>query len=85
MFMTTTCSGASQSGKAPAKFSIRMPMNRSIEPTIARCSITGVRRLLSSATYSAPSRPGMKKSTCIVPHCQTRPMASFSEYSILGP
>ena len=29
--------------------------------------------------------PGMLKSTCMVPHCQTRPMPSFSEYSIFGP
>ena len=60
-------------------------MKRSIEPTIARCSITGVWRALSSPTYSAPRRPGMLKSTCMVPHCQTRPMPSFSEYSIFGP
>ena len=29
--------------------------------------------------------PGMLKSTWIVPHCQTRPRASLSEYSIFGP
>jgi hypothetical protein len=28
---------------------------------------------------------GMLKSTCIVPHCHCRPIASFSVYSILGP
>jgi hypothetical protein len=39
----------------------------------------------SSATYSASSRSGMEKSTCIVPHCHWRPSASFSVYSILGP
>ena len=31
-------------------------MKRSSEPTIARCSITGGLRALSSSTYSAPSR-----------------------------
>ena len=74
IFITTTCTGASHSGKAPAWFSIRMPMKRSSEPRIARCSITGILRVLSSATYSAPKRPGIEKSTCIVPHCQERPM-----------
>lgn len=33
----------------------------------------------------APRRTGMEKSTWIVPHCQWRPMASFSVYSTLGP
>ena len=51
---------------------------------IARCSITGTRRALSSAIYSADN-PGMEKSTCMVPHCQERPMLSFRWYSILGP
>src|SRR5215831_12289302 len=35
---------------------MRMPMKRSMEPTMARCSITGTRRALSSATNSAPER-----------------------------
>jgi hypothetical protein len=39
--------------------------------------MTGVFRVLSSATYSAPSRSGIEKSTCIVPHCQDRPIESF--------
>ena len=51
-------------------------MNRSSEPTIARCSITGIFRVLSSATYSAPRRSGIEKSTCIVPSCHSRPIAS---------
>ena len=34
-------------------------MKRSSEPTIARCSMTGGLRVLSSSTYSAPSRPGI--------------------------
>ncbi len=51
----------------------------------ALCSITGVRRVLSSATYSAPRRPGNAKSSCKVPHCQMRPSESFSENSIFGP
>jgi hypothetical protein len=37
------------------------------------------------ATYSASSRSGMEKSTCMVPHCHWRPIASLSVYSILGP
>ena len=60
-------------------------MKRSIEPTMARCSMTGTWRVLSSATYSAPSRLGMKKSTCIVPTCQERPSESLRWYSIFGP
>ncbi|MDT4880210.1 hypothetical protein FQZ97_1159430 [compost metagenome] len=60
-------------------------MNRSIEPTMARCSMTGCWRWLFSSTYSAPSRPGIMKSTCMVPSCQVRPMASFRWYSIFGP
>jgi len=58
---------------------------RTSEPTIARCNMTGTLRELPSATYSAPSKPGMEKSTCMVPHCQERPMLSFRWYSILGP
>ena len=60
-------------------------MKRSKLPTMARCSITGVRRSPDSATYSAPSRSAISKSTCIVPHCHSRPIASFSVYSIFGP
>ena len=52
---------------------------------MARCSMTGVRREPSSATYCALRRPGMEKSTCTVPSCQTRPMQSCNENSILGP
>jgi hypothetical protein len=33
----------------------------------------------------APKRSGRLKSTCVVPHCQSRPMASFSVYSNFGP
>ena len=55
------------------------------EPTMARCSITGWRFWLCSSTYSAPRRPGIMKSTCMVPSCQVRPMASLRWYSILGP
>jgi ATPase subunit of ABC transporter with duplicated ATPase domains len=40
--------------------------------------MTGTLRVLSSATYSAPSRPGSAKSSWSVPHCQTRPIESFS-------
>ena len=39
--ITRACTGASHVGKAPAKCSIRMPMNRSSEPMIARWIITG--------------------------------------------
>ena len=39
----------------------------------------------SSATYSASSRSGSTKSTCKVPHCQSRPIASRSTNSSLGP
>ena len=45
----------------------------------------GVRRLPSSATYSASSRSGRMKSTCSVPHCQSRPIASRSTNSSFGP
>ena len=38
---TATCSGASQSGNAPAKCSIRMPMKRSNEPKSARWIMNG--------------------------------------------
>src|SRR5690606_40860023 len=82
---TTACNGDSQAGSAPAWFSISMPMKRSKEPRMARCSMTGVRRWSLASTYSAPRRAGMEKSTWMVPHCQWRPMASFSVYSILGP
>ena len=58
---------------------------RSKLPKIARCSMTGRLREPSSATYSAPSRSGSTKSTCSVPHCQSRPMASRSTNSSLGP
>jgi hypothetical protein len=84
MEATTTCTGASQAGKAPACCSIRMPMKRSRLPTMARCSITGWRRAVS-VTYSASRRSAMLGSTCIVPHCHWRPSASFSVYSIFGP
>ncbi len=60
-------------------------MKRSIDPTIARCSMTGRLRELSSATYSASSRSGIMKSTCMVPSCQGRPMESLRWYSIFGP
>ena len=50
MVATTTCTGASQSGSLPAESSIRMPMKRSNEPRIARCSITGACRAPSSPT-----------------------------------
>ena len=60
-------------------------MKRSIEPTIARCSITGWRLLSVSSTYSAPRRSGIMKSTCMVPTCQARPIESFRWYSIFGP
>ena len=60
-------------------------MKRSIDPTMARWSITGVRRVLSSATYSDPSRPGIWKSTCMVPTCHERPSESLRWYSIFGP
>ena len=39
----------------------------------------------SSPTYSASSRSGSTKSTCSVPHCQSRPIASRSTNSSLGP
>src|SRR5204863_115871 len=42
-------------------------------------------RKLKIKPYSPPSSPGMEKSTCMVPHCQERPMLSFKWYSILGP
>jgi hypothetical protein len=42
MVATTTWTGASQSGKCPAKCSIRMPVKRSMEPQMARCTMTGV-------------------------------------------
>src|ERR1044072_6909413 len=32
-----------------------------------------------------PNRSGRLKSTCVVPHCQSRPMASRSTYSNFGP
>ena len=60
-------------------------MKRSSEPKIARCSITGVCLLPSSPMYVAPRRPGMLRSTCNVPHCQSRPIASRSTNSIFGP
>ena len=60
-------------------------MKRSNEPRIARCSMTGTWRALSSATYSAPSRPGIEKSTCIVPHCQDAPDAVLQGELDLGP
>jgi len=60
-------------------------MNRSIDPTMARCSITGTRRALSWATLLRAEQSGMEKSICMVPHCQERPMLSFRWYSILGP
>ena len=52
------CSGASQSGNAPAKCSIRMPMNRSMQPNGARWIITGRCGLLSAPMYSSSNRFG---------------------------
>src|SRR2546427_1437739 len=57
MLATTTWVGASQAGNWPAWCSIRMPRKRSIEPTMARCSMTGCFFWLFSSTYSAPRRP----------------------------
>jgi hypothetical protein len=82
---TTTCTGASQAGSAPACCSIRMPMKRSRLPTMARCSITGWWRLPVLGHVLGVQPLGIEKSTCIVPHCQGRPIASFSVYSIFGP
>src|SRR6185437_581273 len=45
----------------------------------------GTWRWESSPTYSAPSRPGIEKSTCMVPSCQSRPIASRRWYSFYGP
>jgi hypothetical protein len=59
-------------------------MKRSIEPTMARCSITGCCFCECSSTYSASRRSGIMKSTCMVPTCQARPIESFRWYSILG-
>ncbi len=42
MFITTAWTGDSQAGSFPAWCSIRMVMNRSSEPKIARWSMTGV-------------------------------------------
>ena len=48
--MIRTCTGASQTGKAPAKCSIRMPMKRSRDPKSARWMTYGVCSALSSPT-----------------------------------
>ena len=48
--MTRTCSGASHTGNAPAKCSIRIAMNRSNEPLTARWMTTGRCSVLSSPT-----------------------------------
>ena len=56
-----------------------------IVPTMARCSTTGRWRAPSSPTYSASRRSLRLKSTCIVPTCHCRPIASLSVYSIFGP
>ena len=48
--MTRTCSGASQTGNAPAKCSIRIARKRSNEPAMARWMTTGRCSALSSPT-----------------------------------
>jgi len=55
---TRTCSGASHTGNAPAKCSIRNPTNRSIDPNGARCTITGRWGWLSLPTYVRSNRSG---------------------------
>ncbi len=57
MVATTACFGASQSGKWPAKFSIRMPVKRSSEPQIARCTITGC--------FFSPSRVDVERAEAL--------------------
>ena len=44
-----------------------------------------VARVVLARRTPRPSRSGIEKSSCMVPHCHTRPMLSFSENSILGP
>ena len=85
MGSTRAWTGASQSGNFPAWCSISTAIWRSIEPRMARCSITGVCLRPSWPVYSRPKRSGMEKSTWIVPHCQVRPMASVTWNSIFGP
>jgi len=58
--MTRTCSGASQAGKAPAKCSIKIAMNRSNEPLTARWMITGRCGALSSPVYVRSNRSGFE-------------------------
>ena len=56
--ITRTCSGASHTGNAPAKCSIRIAMNRSNEPLTARWITTGRCSVLSSPTYVRSNRSG---------------------------
>src|SRR5829696_83546 len=70
--MTTACTGESQTGKEPAKCSIRTAMNLSVEPVTALCKSTGVCALPSSPVYSQPSLAGWMKSTWIVESCLSR-------------
>ena len=82
---TFTCTGASQAGKAPAKCSVMTPMNRSMEPSTTRWSMTGRCFSPSSPVYSSSKRSGSWESSWTVPHCQVRPRESARWKSSLGP
>ncbi len=63
--------------------SIRIPMKRSIEPTIARCSITGtLAGIVFRHILGAQSGPGIEDPPAWVPHLPGRPRLSFRWYSI---
>src|SRR3990172_254026 len=62
MGITTACTGASQTGKAPAKCSMSTPMKRSIEPSRARWIMYGRCSCPSSPMYVIPKRSGSVKS-----------------------
>ena len=60
-------------------------MKRSIEPSTARCSITGTASVPSGVTYFNPKRSGMAQSIWMVASVQDRSSTSRKSKPIFGP
>ena len=60
-------------------------MKRSIDPSTARCSITGVAVALSAVTYFNPKRSGIAQSICTVASVHERSSTSRKSKPIFGP
>ena len=82
---TLTCTGASHVGNAPAKCSIRIPINLSIDPNATRWIMIGRCFSPSAPVYSSSNLCGSCISSWIVPHCHVLPIESVRWKSIFGP